>query len=231
MQIGTAAGFTYEIMVISHIDSTITRVLGVDTIHIGSHDGAFDTCVAIPNVGPLGLQLSEAIWSKGDGTFAMTFPKMPSHIAAGGSFRFCLYTVDARGNASTRLLLGGEMVDTFGIAHCVAHELVIDTKPPSDPVSSAPAPGTGGASMASITAYPNPFHAGLTVEIASPSRRHARVYAVDALGREVALLRDGMLDAGVTRLALDGAGLASGVYVIRCEMEGRMATRAVVVCR
>ena len=63
--------------------------------------------------------------------------------------------------------------------------------------------------------YPNPFHPSTTVAFTLPRRGHADVRVFNALGREVALLADGVFDAGTTRLSFNGSGLPGGVFFCR----------------
>ena len=59
-----------------------------------------------------------------------------------------------------------------------------------------------------------------------------RVAAYDALGREVAVLHDGVLAAGEHEVRFDAAGLAPGPYVVRASTAGgRAAARTVTVAR
>jgi hypothetical protein len=54
----------------------------------------------------------------------------------------------------------------------------------------------------------------------------------DVLGRRVAVLFDGKVDAGETEaLRLDADGLASGVYLVRVTGETFAATRRLTVVR
>ena len=47
----------------------------------------------------------------------------------------------------------------------------------------------------------------------------------DILGREVAVLVNGRMDAGVHELRFDASGLASGIYAYRLEAGGYVQTR------
>jgi hypothetical protein len=59
-----------------------------------------------------------------------------------------------------------------------------------------------------------------------------RVEVLDALGRRVALLHDGPLAAGAAhRLAFEGSGLPSGVYVVRVVGEGFGDARVLTLTR
>jgi uncharacterized delta-60 repeat protein len=63
--------------------------------------------------------------------------------------------------------------------------------------------------------YPNPLSQAATVRFGLPEPVRVRVVLYDALGREAAVVVDGELPAGMHRVALDGAGLAGGLYVVR----------------
>ena len=81
-------------------------------------------------------------------------------------------------------------------------------------------------------AFPNPFRgaAWLTLQVREAQTVRADLY--DVLGRRVATLHDGTLDAGREhRLALNGRGLSSGLYLVRIVGERFAETRRVVVTR
>ncbi len=63
-------------------------------------------------------------------------------------------------------------------------------------------------------AYPNPFNAQATFQLAVSKRQQVRVVLYDVLGREVDQLYEGTVDA-FRRYAfnVDGAGLYSGLYL------------------
>lgn len=74
-------------------------------------------------------------------------------------------------------------------------------------------------------AYPNPFREAATLTLALPEAQPVRVALYDVLGRQVALLHDGAAPAGTLTMQVDGAGLASGVYVVRAEGRTFAATQ------
>jgi hypothetical protein len=76
-----------------------------------------------------------------------------------------------------------------------------------------------------VAVRPNPFRneATVTVTLAAPGTVTAAVY--DVLGRRVALLHEGALEAGLHTFRLDGQGFPPGVYVVRAEAGGVVATR------
>jgi hypothetical protein len=83
-------------------------------------------------------------------------------------------------------------------------------------VGIAPGPDGRPGTHALSAAHPNPFRgeARLTLEVAETQA--VRVVVYDVVGREVALLHDGTMVQGHPHvLALDGAGLPDGVYMVR----------------
>jgi N-acetylmuramoyl-L-alanine amidase len=79
---------------------------------------------------------------------------------------------------------------------------------------------TGAASYALLPAYPNPFNPATVVSCQLPVASHVRLAVYDMLGREVALLINSVMEAGSHKVPFDGAGLASGTYVIRMTAQG-----------
>lgn len=63
----------------------------------------------------------------------------------------------------------------------------------------------------------------------APMRTRLKIY--DLLGREVAVLVDGVMPAGRHSVRFDGTGLASGVYIYRLESGGRVETRKMVLLK
>jgi choice-of-anchor B domain-containing protein len=92
-------------------------------------------------------------------------------------------------------------------------------------VTSDGAAGVSGddaaATGVAMTVAPNPIaSAGGTITVTAPAHLGAaRLELFDPLGRSVALLHDGPLDAGETRLRI-GAALPSGAYILRLTAPG-----------
>ena len=79
------------------------------------------------------------------------------------------------------------------------------------------------------TLSPNPFRDAATFALTLDVPQHVRIAAVDALGRTVAVLHDGPVDAAAPlTLTLDGTALAPGAYTVRIDGE-RFRTRLRVV--
>ena len=78
--------------------------------------------------------------------------------------------------------------------------------------------------------FPNPSRAGATVPFNLAVSGSARLTVLDLLGREVAVLADGLRPAGMNHASLP-TGLAAGVYLVRLETEDTVRTRRAVVVR
>ena len=79
--------------------------------------------------------------------------------------------------------------------------------------------------------YPNPFNpqARFTLEMAEA--QSVRISVFDLLGREIRVLHDGSLAAGSTGFVIDGAGLPSGLYVLRAAGESFTTSRRMTLLR
>jgi uncharacterized protein (DUF1501 family) len=79
--------------------------------------------------------------------------------------------------------------------------------------------------------FPNPFNPWTTIgfDLAVPSSVRLVVY--DSLGKEVAVLADGPMEAGRRYVEFNGRGLASGVYYYRLEAGSFVETRRMILMR
>jgi hypothetical protein len=89
-------------------------------------------------------------------------------------------------------------------------------------------PGTHALSAAA----PNPFSGQTTFTLEVAETQIVRVEVMDALGRRVATLHDGTLEAGTAhRLVFDGSALPSGVYAVRAVGERFTDVRTLTLVR
>ncbi|WP_412069758.1 CHRD domain-containing protein [Rubrivirga sp. IMCC43871] len=99
--------------------------------------------------------------------------------------------------------------------------------------------GTGGGGVASeggpdgslTLVLANPIRGAALVTFGAETAGPVRLVVFDALGREVAVLSSGNAPAGLRSARLDGRVLAPGVYVVRLETAGGIASRTVTVVR
>ena len=81
--------------------------------------------------------------------------------------------------------------------------------------------------------YPNPFGARTaTLTLAVRESQAVTVTLYDALGRAVAMLHDGWIEAGAAfPMEIDAAGLANGLYIVRAAGTDFATTRRVTVVK
>ncbi|MEM1041859.1 MAG: PQQ-binding-like beta-propeller repeat protein [Bacteroidota bacterium] len=102
---------------------------------------------------------------------------------------------------------------------------VTEATPWEDSAASRAVPGEAVLS----DAFPNPSGGSVTVELSVPQAERVEVGVFDLLGRRVAVLHDGMLEAGVHPLRFDGRGLPAGVYVVRAAGSSFAEARRVTI--
>lgn len=79
--------------------------------------------------------------------------------------------------------------------------------------------------------WPNPFNPSTTLSYTLGERTHVRLSVADALGREVAVLADGMMDAGRQQVSFDAADLPGGMYVARLSSGGQSLVRKMLLLK
>ena len=89
----------------------------------------------------------------------------------------------------------------------------------------------GPAAVLGLRAYPNPARSAATVAADLARSGAVRLAVVDVLGREVAVLVEGVRPAGPLRAAWPVAGLAPGAYVVVLDADGARQTVRVTVVR
>ena len=94
------------------------------------------------------------------------------------------------------------------------------------PTESTPERGAFG-----VRAFPNPVAGAATVAVTLERGEEVRVSVVDVLGREVAVLAEGTLPAGTTRLALPTTELPAGTYLVRLAADSGVVAQKLNVVR
>jgi uncharacterized protein len=80
--------------------------------------------------------------------------------------------------------------------------------------------------------YPNPFNPTTQIQFELPQTTDVRLAVYDVLGRQVALLRNGMMSAGRHEVRFDAGSLSSGIYIYRLESaDGTNITRKMMLVR
>ncbi len=84
---------------------------------------------------------------------------------------------------------------------------------------------------AAVTAFPNPSGGTATLRFGLPAAAEVRLAVYDVLGREVAVLAEGQLEAGTHAVPFDGRGLPSGLYAYRLTTGGTVQTGQLTLVR
>ena len=90
---------------------------------------------------------------------------------------------------------------------------------------------TPAGTYALYSAYPNPFAGTTTLGFTLPEAQQVRMTVYDLLGRRVATLVDGIVQAGDQQVRFDASNLPSGTYIVRLEAGSTNLTERVTVVR
>lgn len=200
-----------------------------------SHEVATPTVVAISG---LFVMLYEGMAQPGPSWFGVAFSQDGIHwtrgssqpvFAAGQGWESLLGTADLLFKDNTlHMWYSGRSDGTqcwqIGYARCNEISLV----PLSVPRTTSP--GAPRELMLEQN-YPNPFNPSTVIRYGLPGRSHVTLTVYDALGRDVAQLVSGEVDAGIHEVRFDAAGLASGVYLYRLQAGSSIETRRLLLVR
>lgn len=79
--------------------------------------------------------------------------------------------------------------------------------------------------------YPNPFNPAAQVSFDVPRTSEISITVYNVIGSKVATLAERTFAAGTHTLQFNGAGLASGMYLIRARMENQILTKQVTLIK
>jgi len=79
--------------------------------------------------------------------------------------------------------------------------------------------------------YPNPFNPTTLIGYELPVRSEVRLEVFDMLGRRVAVLVDGTVDAGSHQVSFDATQLSSGVYIYKLQAGSQTITRKMTLVK
>jgi hypothetical protein len=83
----------------------------------------------------------------------------------------------------------------------------------------------------SIINYPNPFNAHTTIRFVLPKSQDIELVIYDLLGRQIEVLIDEPMEAGVHTITYDASALSSGVYFYRLRAGDAVETRRMVLLK
>ncbi|MBD3166071.1 T9SS type A sorting domain-containing protein [bacterium] len=76
-------------------------------------------------------------------------------------------------------------------------------------------PGATPTSFAIANLYPNPFNPSVTVSVAVPNAQNVTLAVFDVLGREVAQMHNGVLQAGTHQFSWNAGARPAGIYFLK----------------
>ncbi len=79
--------------------------------------------------------------------------------------------------------------------------------------------------------YPNPFNPSTTMVYSVANPGNVKLFVFDILGRKVTELVNGFQNQGEHRIVFDGSSIASGVYFVRLEFEGKQFNRRLLLMK
>lgn len=137
------------------------------------------------------------------------------------------FPIQVTGSFRDTVPFGGSTVTSVGSGD------VFVTRSPGCPAYGCPlgvnASPTADAALLNLAVAPNPAREGAVVTVTLAEPAEATLEVVDARGRTVAVVHQGTLAAGITRLALPA--LAPGPYWVRVTTPGASAVRPLAVVR
>jgi hypothetical protein len=79
--------------------------------------------------------------------------------------------------------------------------------------------------------YPNPFNPSTNIQFTVGGRTHAVLNVFDPIGREVAVLLNSEVEKGTHTVQFDGRDLSSGVYFVRLQAGGGVASHKILLLK
>ncbi|NBC17912.1 MAG: T9SS type A sorting domain-containing protein [Bacteroidetes bacterium] len=126
----------------------------------------------------------------------------------------------------TKGLLGATIeLDSEGAVVGAGYTLNTDTGQSVDPGSEQPRQATLAQN------YPNPFNPSTTIAFDLSQTGPVRLAVYDLLGREVAVLIDGLRPSGVHAATFEAGALPSGVYLYKLETAAETQIRQMVLLK
>jgi hypothetical protein len=81
------------------------------------------------------------------------------------------------------------------------------------------------------SAYPNPFNPTTSLSLSLPESGYVSVKVYNMMGQEIATLADGLMDASAYTLTWDASDASSGMYFVRAEYAGNIATQKLMLLK
>jgi len=132
------------------------------------------------------------------------------------------------GALDTGLFLADISIEHNALQHRTILPVNLHVLPPlSSQGEQAPPP----TRFAIVGTYPNPFNASVRISYGLPSAELASLAIYDAAGRRVALLSDGIGQAGLNHAIWEASEMPAGIYICRLEAGESVSLRKVLLVR
>jgi len=79
--------------------------------------------------------------------------------------------------------------------------------------------------------YPNPFNPSTAIEYSIPEKSFVKLSVYNAIGKEVAVLVEGIKEKGVYRYNFNASNLPSGVYIYKLETNKKVLSRKMILVK
>jgi hypothetical protein len=162
--------------------------------------------------------VSAASWSWGDGS--TTNGLYVSHqYSVNGNYNICLsVTVSCSSSSSS--------CATYSIFRSAADIINVNVVPPPSMIQSV----TEQRSELLVSAFPNPAHSELSVQINELFAEELKIHLTDLLGRPVVSLIENHPDVSFSR-QLDVSECPEGLYFLTIQAGARKSTHKIVIQR
>ena len=130
------------------------------------------------------------------------------------------------GNTTTLVVVKPESAELFTAnSDFVIKDMIIANSQGAMDVSYAP------QSISLSRAYPNPFNPTTTIDVNLHQEGFTSVKVYDLMGNQVAVLAEGYMSANTYALTWDAKDVPSGLYMVRAESAGFMATEKLMLLK
>lgn len=151
-----------------------------------------------------GATVPQYVYDWGDATSPGTTQTSTHTYAAAGTYILCMYYADITNPSSC--------IDTSCISVTVSAVGI------NDPT----------ATIANVNAVPNPFGSEVTINLTMSQPDMGEVSVFDITGKQVAVLKNGMLNAGTNVIDWKPAMLSAGVYFLQVKTSNALITKKIV---
>jgi hypothetical protein len=109
--------------------------------------------------------------------------------------------------------------------------ILISTDPPQLLDASEPNRPSIPSQIELVQNFPNPFNPLTTISFGVPSVMNAKLEIFDLLGRRVATLIDGRVEAGTHHVVWDAVNAPTGVYIYRLSTTRESLSRKMLLMK